>query len=196
MSGNNDSNIINFPGSVVPGGILQLRVGLLLMPLPVWRRFLVSEQYSFWDLHVAIQDSMGWQDKHLHQFTLDDPVTAQRIRLGIPDDSGFYGDNEVLPCWEYPVKRFMKPGALPALYTYDFGDEWQHEILLEANLPAKRSMKLPHCLDGEGTCPQEDCGGPAACRDHLEPVLGDEFSPEEVVFENPRERWDRAFRHD
>ena len=196
MSGNNDSNIIKFPGSVSQGGILQFRVELLLMPLPVWRRFLVPEPYSFWDLHVAIQDVLGWQDKHLHQFTLDDPVTAERIRLGIPDDSGFHGDNEVLPCWEYQVRRFMKPSALPALYTYDFGDEWQHEILLEADLPAKRSMKLPHCLDGEGLCPAEDSGGPAACRDHLEPALGDEFVPEEVIFDNPRERWDRAFRHD
>ncbi len=196
MSGNNDSNIIKFPGSVSQGGILQLRVELLLMPLPVWRRFLVPESYSFWDLHVAIQDVLGWQDKHLHQFTLDDPVTAERIRLGIPDDSGFHGDNEVLPCWEYQVSRFMKPSALPALYTYDFGDEWQHEILLEADLPAKRSMKLPHCLDGEGLCPAEDSGGPAACRGHLEPALGDEFVPEEVIFDNPRERWDRAFRHD
>ena len=52
MSDNKDSNIIKFPGSVVPGGILQLRVELLLMPLPVWRRFLVPENYSFWDLHV------------------------------------------------------------------------------------------------------------------------------------------------
>jgi hypothetical protein len=126
----NNSNIIKFPGADGMPGILQLRVELLLMPLPVWRRFLVPGHYSFWDLHVAIQDALGWEDRHLHQFTLDDPDTAERVRLGIPDDSGFYGVSEVLPGWEHRVTRFMKPGALPALYTYDFGDEWQHEILL------------------------------------------------------------------
>ncbi|MCK9995385.1 MAG: plasmid pRiA4b ORF-3 family protein, partial [Candidatus Krumholzibacteria bacterium] len=135
MTDNNNSNIIPFPGSGAMSGILQFRVEILLMPLPIWRRFQVPGHYSFWDLHVAIQDVVGWEDKHLHQFTLDDPATAIRVRLGIPDDSGFYGMDEVLPGWEHRVTRFMKPDSLPALYTYDFGDEWQHEIMLEAILP-------------------------------------------------------------
>jgi hypothetical protein len=191
-----DSNIINFPGSGVVPGILQMKVELLLMPLPVWRRFLVPLQYTFWDLHVAIQDVMGWEDRHLHQFTLDDPVTAERVRLGIPDDSGFYGVNEVLPGWEHRVTRFMKPGALPALYTYDFGDEWQHEIILEESLPPNRTLTLPLCLEGEGLCPAEDCGGPAGCAELIDSNLGEEFNPKAVVFDDPRARWERAFRND
>ena len=127
MNDSEPNNIIKFPGSGGKPGILQLKVELLLMPLPVWRRILVPGFYSFWDLHVAIQDAMGWEDRHLHQFTLDDPATGERVRLGIPDDSGFYGVSEVLPGWEHRVSRLMNPGALPALYTYDFGDEWQHE---------------------------------------------------------------------
>ena len=38
----------------------------------VWRRIQVPEKYSFWDLHVAIQDAMGWLDYHLHEFRLLD----------------------------------------------------------------------------------------------------------------------------
>jgi hypothetical protein len=196
MTDSNNNNIINFPGSSSVSGALQLRVELLLMPLPVWRRILVPGQYSFWDLHVAIQDSMGWEDRHLHQFTLDDPVTGERVRLGIPDDSGFYGVSEVLPGWEHRVSRFMKPDALPSLYTYDFGDEWQHEVILETTLPSKATLVLPHCQEGEGRCPAEDSGGPAACQELLDSDLGNDFDPTAVSFDDPRARWTRAFRND
>jgi len=192
----NDSNIIPFPNSGSVSEILQLRVELLLMPLPVWRRFQVPGHYSFWDLHVAIQDVLGWEDKHLHQFTLDEPSTAKRVRLGIPDDSGFYGMDEVLPGWEHRVTRFMKPDSLPALYTYDFGDEWQHEIVLETILPADDSLVLPRFLDGEGPCPDEDCGGPPGCADMVESGLNREFDPGQIIFDDPGARWDRAFGND
>jgi len=51
----------------------------------VWRRILVPEAYSFWDLHVAIQDAMGWTDAHLHEFEVVDP-RGQLERIGIPLD--------------------------------------------------------------------------------------------------------------
>ena len=149
---------------------------------------LVPGSYSFWDLHVAIQDAMGWEDRHLHQFTLDDPATGERVRLGIPDDSGFYGVSEVMPGWKQGVIKFLKPGSLPALYTYDFGDEWQHEILLEAALPPDPDVELPGCVDGEGSCPPEDSGGPAGCQEVLEPAPGEEFDPASVTFDDPQER--------
>ena len=189
------SNIINFPGSP-SGEIMQFRVDLLLMALPVWRRIIVPGHYTFWDLHVAIQDAMGWDDRHLHQFTVDDQAGGERVRLGIPDDSGFYAVNEVLPGWDHRVNQFMKPGALPVLYTYDFGDEWQHEVQLEANLPADKLKTLPRCLAGQGLCPPEDSGGPAVCADLLNSDMSDEFVPDAVLFDDPRERWDRAFRNE
>jgi len=190
------SNIIRFPGSPAASGILQFRIELLLMPLPVWRRILVPSTYSFWDLHVAIQDAMGWDDRHLHQFTLDDPVGGLRIRLGIPDDSGFYAVNEVLPGWEHQIVRFIKVGSLPVLYTYDFGDEWQHEILLETSLPAGGKRELPRCVAGEGACPPEDCGGPQGYSALFRNSPAVDFDPMAVTFDDPRDRWDRAFRND
>ncbi len=196
MTTNKNSNIIPFPGGLSGSGTLQVRVELLLMPLPVWRRILLSGRATFWDLHVAIQDAMGWEDKHLHQFTLDDPLSGERVRLGIPEDSGFYAGNEVLPGWEHQLTRFMKPGALPILYTYDFGDEWQHEIIFEDTLASDGTQVLPRCLAGEGGCPPEDCGGPPACAELVQSVLGGDFDPATVIFDNPRDRWDRAFRND
>ena len=60
-------NIIPFPGPGRAGAALRVRVDLLLMPSPVWRRILVPADCSFWDLHVAIQDAFAWEDRHLHQ---------------------------------------------------------------------------------------------------------------------------------
>ena len=52
----------------------------------VWRRIQVPEKYSFWDLHVAIQDAMGWLDCHLHEFRLPAAAERQVVSIGIPTD--------------------------------------------------------------------------------------------------------------
>lgn len=197
MQAGDNPNIIRFPGSPQDVGALQIRVELVLMPTPVWRRLLVPGSYTFWDLHVAIQDAMGWRDKHLHQFALDDPRSGERVRLGIPDESGFHGSNQVMAGWDFPVTAYLAHDAPPALYTYDFGDDWQHEVALEQVLRPYDTAELPICLAGEGICPPEDCGGVPAWSElagSLEAV--EPFAPDDVVFDSPRERWHRAFGHD
>ena len=47
-------------------------------------------------------------------------------------------------------------------YTYDFGDDWEHDIRLEKVLPPdadRHGSAVPVCLAGKGACPPEDCGG-------------------------------------
>ena len=197
MNASDDEKIIRFPGSPQDVGALCFRIDLVLMPEPVWRRILVPGFYSFWDLHVAIQDAMGWRDRHLHQFTLDDPRNGDRIRFGIPDQSGFHGAHELLAGWEFPVLQYFAKDAPPALYTYDFGDDWQHEVVLEDVLAPYDTARLPLCLAGEGRCPDEDCGGAPVWTEIL-PTRDDDyvFSPDSVAFDNPRERWHRAFGHE
>ena len=68
-----------------PRHALQFLVVLLQTDPLVWRRIQVPDDYSFWDLHVAIQDAMGWQDYHLHEFRLVDPQRGKVERLCIPD---------------------------------------------------------------------------------------------------------------
>jgi hypothetical protein len=67
-------------------GIYRFKIVLAEVEPPVWRRIEVPGSYSFWDLHVAIQDAMGWSDSHLHEFSLADPRTGRPKRIGIPDD--------------------------------------------------------------------------------------------------------------
>ena len=69
-------------------GAFQVRIVLLnILPL-IWRRIRVPLNYSFWDLHVAIQDAMGWEDSHLHVFKVKNPKTRHEVRIGIPDEEG------------------------------------------------------------------------------------------------------------
>ena len=46
-----------------------------------------------------------------------------------------------------------------AIYTYDFGDSWEHSIVLEKRLPVDPNTTYPICTDGQLACPPEDCGG-------------------------------------
>ena len=197
MSELSKGKIIHFPGAPHAGLAMQFRIELLLLAQPVWRRLVVPANYTFWDFHVAIQDVMGWQDKHLHQFKVDDPRNGTSLRYGIPDDSGFHGAQEVLTDWEHLIADHFRPDMGPALYSYDFGDGWQHEITLEATLSDVEPGELPACLEGDGLCPREDCGGPFAWEEILaETTPMDEFKADKVFFDNPRERWLRSFGND
>ena len=192
-----EDNIINFPGVPHPGIALRLRAELVLMPEPVWREFIVPANFTFWDLHVALQDVMGWLDCHLHQFSLDDVATGESLRFGIPDNNGFHGSDGILIGWDHLIGNFLRPDMPPFLYSYDFGDGWQHEIQVMELLRNQDLVSLPLCTDGIGRCPEEDCGGPPGWADRF-PALngGPPFDPEAVIFDDPRERWRRSFGDD
>jgi hypothetical protein len=99
----------------------------------VWRRIQVPEKYSFWDLHVAIQDAMGWLDYHLHEFRLLDATEQAVVSIGIPTDDD-PEDRPVVPGWQVPLAKFFDRRnwhAPPAMYAYDFGDDWQHVLVHE-----------------------------------------------------------------
>jgi hypothetical protein len=191
--------------------VLRFKVTLLEVNPPVWRRFQVPENYSFWDLHVAIQDAMGWTDSHLHQFALAVPGSGAPIVVGIADDE-FESGQETLPGWEIPVIQHLSEAGQTARYEYDFGDGWAHELLLDAIEPPEGGSNYPRCLGGERACPPEDCGGPYGYAEFLEAIhdsehpshnelldwAGGEFDPDRfdpgaVSFDDPRERWEIAF---
>ena len=57
--------------------VLQFLIVLLGVDPLVWRRIRVPIHYSFWDLHIAIQDAMGWLDYRLHEFKLNSPAIGE-----------------------------------------------------------------------------------------------------------------------
>ena len=98
-----------------------------------------------------------------------------------------------MPGWLHTVAPHLLVDGHPALYSYDFGDDWQHEVVLEAVLEDDGGRLLPLCLAGAGACPPEDSGGPAMCQALLDGGADGGFDPDAVVFDNPRLRWERAF---
>ena len=184
---------------------MQFTVTLKDIEPKVWRRIQVPSQYSFWDLHVAIQDSMGWTDSHLHLFRIKNPSTGKIDEIGIPGD-----DDWGKPClagWEVPIEKYFTKKGAKAKYEYDFGDDWQHVIVLNEIIDIPLGMKLPVCLAGEQACPPEDCGGTHGYHQMLT-ILSDpsheeyeetvewvgpnydpdRFDPQEVHFDSPRAR--------
>ena len=196
--------------------IYQFKVTLQEIEPPIWRRLQVPARPSFWDLHVALQNAMGWLDYHLHAFRLHRPPQRKMIEIGIPDDGE--SDDEVLPGWTMPIcDIFTEPGQT-ALYLYDFGDGWQHEVLLEGILLKEKGVTYPRCLAGERACPPEDCGSvPGYYRvvdiirnprhdeypetmtwlkghaKNYDPYDPSAFDPGDVKFDNPTKRWQLAF---
>lgn len=194
------------------GGVYQFRIALKGIEPPVWRRIQLPETYSFWDLHVAIQDSMGWQDYHLHEFEMVRPGTKKKARIGIPDEEDAMFGGRVLAGWNQKVSDWFSSDNPVAQYKYDFGDGWVHEVGLEKIFEREEGVRYPACVDGKRACPPEDCGGVHGyCNllrslndtddpqhDNLKEWVGGSFDPDafnasRIQFDDPDKRWRMAF---
>lgn len=187
--------------------VLQIKVTLKDVRPAVWRRIEVRASGTFWDLHVAIQDAMGWTDSHLHQFNVrSGSKTIDEI--GIPDEEAILGFPVVRPGWKVRLAEYFDHVGARAIYEYDFGDDWNHELRVEAIRPRAAKTKYPRCTAGARQCPPDDCGGVGGYARLKEIMadptheeyssmldwLGGPFDPEEfdvsaVQFDDPKARW-------
>jgi hypothetical protein len=165
--------------------IYQLKVTLEVIRPPIWRRLQVPAGITLAQLHAIIQAAMGWWDYHLHQFT----IGGQYFGVPHPDYDDYVEMHD-----EARVRlNHIIPGAdFKFGYEYDFGDSWEHEILVEKVLEAEAGQNYPVCVRGRRACPPEDVGGfwgyaqfLEAMRDPNHPEhqsytewIGGEFDPE------------------
>lgn len=151
---------VALPATPAPPAIYQFHVELHHMDPPVWRRIRVSNAITFAELHDILQIAMGWENRHLHAFTW------RRVEIGLPDPEWSHGvlDGTRLRLADLGLRARAKLG-----YLYDFGDDWDHTLRLEKILPLAENP-APVCLEGAGTCPPEDCGGPYGY-DHILKIL-------------------------
>jgi hypothetical protein len=142
--------------------IYQLKITLKDVKPPVWRRVLVPD-CPLTKLHDVIQVVMGWHDCHLYEFG----VGGQRYTdpRGM-DDLGMEDAARVRLSQVAPREKAK------FRYTYDFGDDWRHEILVEKVLPREADKAYPACIDGKRACPPEDVGGPWGYVEFVE-AIGD-----------------------
>lgn len=129
---------------------------------------------------------MGWNDSHLHEFTISQSRGRQPLRVGLPlDDEGMdEAQNPPLPGWEVRVADHLTLQNPITDYSYDFGDDWEHRVILEQVFPAPPGTNFPKCTAGERASPPDDCGGPPGYAQLLE-ILADKKHPEHAE----RLRW-------
>ena len=172
--------------------IYQLKVTLKHSKPPIWRRIEVPGNTRLDQLHDILQVTMGWWNAHLHQFTVG---------------GTYYGEPH--PDYGFDMRDERKvrlnqiaPGEKSRfVYEYDFGDSWEHVILVEKILPPEKGVHYPRCIKGKRACPPEDVGGMwgydefvAAVKDpdhsEHEDMLewwGDDFDPEAFDLEEINE---------
>ncbi|SCF08922.1 pRiA4b ORF-3-like protein [Micromonospora viridifaciens] len=149
-----------------PAPIYQIKVGLRGARPPIWRRIEVPADISLARLHKLIQAAFDWHDYHLHVFE------TRYGSFGRPDaDLGHRAASRV-------TLEQVAPAAGDKLsYTYDFGDNWEHDILVEKVLDRDASVPYPRCVGGRRAAPPEDCGGVWGYAELVE-ILGDPTHPE------------------
>jgi len=131
--------------------VYQLRIHLRGVSPPIWRRLRVPADTTIKRLHEVIQAAMGWEDIHLHVFTI------RGQWYGVPREGALslHAGSEDLKLSAFNLQlqeRFT--------YEYDFYSHWHHDIRLERILPASPTQALPVCIAGGGACPPEDSGPP------------------------------------
>jgi hypothetical protein len=172
--------------------IYQIKVTLRGSHPPIWRRLQVPGWTNLNQLHWIIQFSMGWTNSHLHQFI----VGGQYFSEPSPFDfEPVVDERKFKLCQVAPVEKFK------FIYEYDFGDSWEHVILVEKIMPPEKGVHYPRCIKGKRACPPEDVGGVwgyeemlAALKDPSHPEhemymewIGDDFDPEDFDLEEANE---------
>jgi len=166
----------------MPRELFSLRITLSDVTPSVWRRVVVPAGYTLDRLHRVIQHAMGWHDSHLHSFDIGGES------YGVPDPEGELALRDEL---DFRLDAVTGKGG-QFTYTYDFGDWWDHDILVEDVLLADPEQRYPICLDGQRACPPESVGGPAGYQEFRTAML----DPRHPQHAQMREWHGRAFDPD
>jgi hypothetical protein len=142
--------------------IIQLRLSLEGIRPPIWRRIQVPDGFTLAQLHTVIQLAMDWQDCHLHQFSVGDR------RYGPPDPES--DDPELLDERKVHLRDLKLSIGNRIGYTYDFGDNWEHVLVIEETQVPRPEVFYPVCLDGKRAAPPEDVGGEPGYEEFLKAI--------------------------
>ena len=158
--------------------IYQLKITLLGTDPPIWRRLLVPAEFTLAQLHHVLQVAMGWSDDHMHGFSVG------KRRIGpINPEGQFMDDLEEEDERTVTVSDVLAKVGSKVTYTYDFGDDWDHVMVLEKRLPFDPNLTYPVCTDGQLACPPEDCGGVYGFYDLVEARADPNHSRHQEMFD-------------
>lgn len=143
--------------------IYQIQIALKGFKPKIWRRILIQPDLLLADFHKVIQTTMGWTNSHLHQF-----IKGRTFYTVKMQDDDLWDEMDNVDYKKMKISDLLKKEKDKIVYEYDFGDSWEHDIVLEKILPFDKNTKYPICLSGENNCPPEDCGGVWGYADMLE----------------------------
>ncbi len=136
----------------------RVRIDLSRTKPPLWRRVELASDLFLDQVHEVIQVAFGWTDSHLHQFGSGPrhygpetehylcPFQVEEGATGIPEE-------------DVRLDEVLADVGDKLFYDYDFGDDWEHTIKLEAVLPRRDRGPVAVCVAGRRDGPAEDCGG-------------------------------------
>jgi hypothetical protein len=159
-----------------PASVHQLKVTLKGVRPPIWRRIQVPSTLNLRRLHDVIQEAMGWTQSHLYEFEIGGE------RYGEPDPNDDYG-MPTRSAKSTTLRRVAPEVGARFTYTYDFGDDWEHQVLVEKVLAPESSVSYPRCLTGKRSCPPEDVGGIWGYQEFLEAIRDPEHEEHENMLE-------------
>lgn len=146
----------------------QLKITIKGSKPPIWRRVIVPEKITFADMDDIIEAIFGWEHEHLYEFHFKD----EDVRFTVAGDFGGYEDEdaekEFIDSWMWEGRKFQ--------YTYDFGDYWEHDILIEKIVPYEN--RYAQVTKSKGPYMIEDCGGLWGFYDYIDEAR--EFDIEEA----------------
>lgn len=157
--------------------VYQLKIALRDIRPPIWRRVQVCSDATLGHLHWVIQFAMGWTNSHLHSFS----IQGVEYTMLMPD----LGFDELDRHDEQPLKlsKVITGEKFKFIYLYDFGDAWEHEVLVEKVLTAEPDTDYPTCIKAKRACPPEDCGGSWGYQEFLETIQDAEHPEHESMLE-------------
>ena len=179
---------MNLISEIDPGGgvpLYQLKISLKWSRPAIWRRVKVRANMRLDLLHYVIQSAMPWTNSHLHQFI----VGRTFYGTPAPQFAGM-GMSDTLDEQRYTLADIAPGAKKKFIYEYDFGDGWQHEIMVEKVLPADAAFKHPVCLAGANACPPDDCGGIPGYYNMLEALANPEHPDHEQLKDWIGGEWD------
>ena len=143
----------------------QIKISIKDIKPVIWRRLRIPGNITFQQLHQIIQASFGWLDYHLYKFEVQKTVVTIRDDNYAPGE--LYGEGFTELDSENTKINELFDANDRCEYEYDFGDSWEHEIIIEKRLKDTKKNSFPECLGGARQRPPEDVGGRGGFEDFL-----------------------------
>ena len=151
--------------------IHHMKVTLRSIRPPVWRRIEVRSDMRLDQLACLLVVAMGWEGYHLDQFRI-----GETLYLTADLDPPLFGPKP-LKASRYRLANVLPHSGDRMKWDYDFGDGWEHDVVVEAIENAHENTIYPRCVKGRRACPPEDCGGVWGYENLVE-ALADRAHPE------------------